>query len=542
MNIRWLVLLVPAIAFLLKLDSAAGQDRRASTAAGASAQINKVAQDAPVTDCDVYAASDTDPHRKALGVQFGKMDPMLAVPACESAVRQYPNSVRLAYQLGRAYSQSSDFAKAINQYQRAADAGYAPAQHNLGALYQNGQGVPKDYAHAVAWQRKAADQSYAPAQAAIGVRHLTGQGVPKDEALAVAWLRKAAMQGLASAQTLLGSAYQNGQGVVQNVAQAVVWYRKAAEHGDATGQFDLGSMYFTGNGVSKNETQAAVWMAKAAEQGFPAAQHILGLMYEKGEGVAKDIEIAVAWHTKAAEQGNEAAKKRLAELNAAKASPSPTALTQGQTQPPPQPATVDKLTRDIIEREAEAAGAETRGCIKERVRMFSQWGITDKDKVIAGVMNTCGAPFLVYGNMSACQRQSPICGNFVLQREMLRFLVLKELGETPTKPPLVTQPKEDFKAPAGAAQELAKIEKLKPVTLQARACIRNGILAAYQSGAYGHDEVISFFMSRCFGPFSVAYQQAGYPEIAEPGFRLLVVQEVAPQEWQRTLDDIKSGR
>jgi len=115
------------------------------------------------------------------------------------------------------------------------------------------------------------------------------------------------------------------------------------------------------------------------------------------------------------------------------------------------------------------------------------------------------------------------------------------LSAAPNKGPTNAQSKKDDSDPAVVAQQLAKIEKLKPITNEARACIRSGLPAAYQSGAYGHDQVISFFMSRCFSPFFAAYQQAGYPDIAEPGFRVLVDQEATPQEWQRTLDDLKSG-
>ena len=34
----------------------------------------------------------------------------------------------------------------------------AEAQHNLGVMYHNGQGVPKDYAEAARWYRLAAEQ------------------------------------------------------------------------------------------------------------------------------------------------------------------------------------------------------------------------------------------------------------------------------------------------------------------------------------------------------------------------------------------------
>jgi uncharacterized protein len=42
-----------------------------------------------------------------------------------------------------------------------AEQGVAPAQHDLGVMYANGQGVPQDYATAVSWYRKAAEQGLA---------------------------------------------------------------------------------------------------------------------------------------------------------------------------------------------------------------------------------------------------------------------------------------------------------------------------------------------------------------------------------------------
>ena len=76
------------------------------------------AQDAAVTDCDKYAASDIDPQRKAEGLPFDKINPVLAVPACEDAVRQFPNNTRLLFQLGRAYENANNFAAAIVQFRK----------------------------------------------------------------------------------------------------------------------------------------------------------------------------------------------------------------------------------------------------------------------------------------------------------------------------------------------------------------------------------------------------------------------------------------
>lgn len=48
--------------------------------------------------------------------------------------------------------------------------GCRQAEHELGALYQMGIGVPRDAQRAVEWFRKAAIQGYAPSQTAAGVR------------------------------------------------------------------------------------------------------------------------------------------------------------------------------------------------------------------------------------------------------------------------------------------------------------------------------------------------------------------------------------
>jgi TPR repeat protein len=259
--------------------------------------------EAPVTDCDKYAASDNDPQRKETGVPLGKINPDLAVPACEAGVRQYPNSTRLSLQLGRAYQKANYFTAAVGQYRKAAEQNYAPAQNNLGASYENGRGVPKDDQQAIAWYRKAAEQNYAPAQSNLGAMYQNGQGDRKDEQQAIAWYRKAAEQNYAPAQSNLGVMYQNGQGVRRDDQQAIAWYRKAAEQNYAPAQNNLGAMYQYGQGVPKDEQQAIAWYRKAAEQNYALAQNNLGFMYQYGRGVRKDEQQAIAWYRKAADQG-----------------------------------------------------------------------------------------------------------------------------------------------------------------------------------------------------------------------------------------------
>ena len=83
----------------------------------------------------------------------------------------------------------------MNWYRKAADQGYADAQHNLGVMYLNGDGVPKDSAEAVKWFRKAAEQGLADSQYNLGGLYANGNGVPRDEIEGLAWFNIAAASG-----------------------------------------------------------------------------------------------------------------------------------------------------------------------------------------------------------------------------------------------------------------------------------------------------------------------------------------------------------
>ena len=120
--------------------------------------------DAPFTDCDTDMGGDPDPQINPAAKSVDKVDPSLAIPACEAAVRRYSKSDRLLYQLGRAYEKKNDLVAALSQFRKAAQDGYVVAETNLGTRYENGDGVPQDYAQAAFWYRKAAEQGYVPAQ------------------------------------------------------------------------------------------------------------------------------------------------------------------------------------------------------------------------------------------------------------------------------------------------------------------------------------------------------------------------------------------
>ena len=204
-----------------------------------------------------------------------------------------------------------DFKKAVTNYRKAAEQGYAEAQKNLAYMYDNGKGVEQSYTEAVKWYRKAAEQGYAAAQFNLANMYNNGKGVEQSYTEAVKWYRKAAEQGNAKAQNNLANMYYDGEGVEQSYTEAVKWYRKAAKQGNAKAQFNLAEMYYNGEGVKQSNTEAVKWYRKAAEQGDEDAQYHLGWCYYKGKGVSRDYAEAVKWLRKAAEQGDEYAQYHL---------------------------------------------------------------------------------------------------------------------------------------------------------------------------------------------------------------------------------------
>ncbi|MFO1486000.1 MAG: SH3 domain-containing protein [Verrucomicrobiaceae bacterium] len=113
----------------------------------------------------------------------------------------------IEFNRGKAFSRgdnvAQDLVEAVRCYMRAANSGYAPAQHQLGVAYAKGWGVPQSDEEAVIWYRKAAIQGFAEAQHDLAVRCILGQGTNKNIEEGKDWYRKAAAQGWEESITAL---------------------------------------------------------------------------------------------------------------------------------------------------------------------------------------------------------------------------------------------------------------------------------------------------------------------------------------------------
>ena len=306
-------------------------------------------REAPATECDNLAAH---PSNSALssGVDFARIDPARAIPACEQAVANYPDELRFKYQLARSLHKAERYGEALALYSETGEQGFALAQRSIGFMYANANGVAQDLAKAVTWLRRAADRCDADAQFALGTLYANGQGMKQSETESLRWLRIAAAQNHPDARARLNELAKSGATLSardnrnnfeagdftearyaqqllthlddddvdaflrQDYAAVLASLRPQADQGAASAQTVLGYMYSAGLGVDQNDSIAVEWYRKAAEQDDPDAQYLLGYMHHRGFGVAMYFAQALQWYRKSAAQGVAAARVGLGEM------------------------------------------------------------------------------------------------------------------------------------------------------------------------------------------------------------------------------------
>lgn len=159
----------------------------------------------------------------------------------------------------------------------AAEAGYAPGQRNLAALFlRGGRDVEPDSARAAELYRRAAEQGDALAQDMLSWMLLEGEVMPPDPEEARRWASAAAEAGVASSMTRLGMLHHHALGVERDAAEAARWWRKGAARGDADGQAMLGAAFHLGAGVQADPVEALAWLLRADAGGSALARPFLG--------------------------------------------------------------------------------------------------------------------------------------------------------------------------------------------------------------------------------------------------------------------------
>src|SRR5579863_5718088 len=113
-------------------------------------------------------------------------DPLGAVdvPAAAAGPHSIQEQIKLTndYLDGRGVTQ--DFAQSAYWFQKAAEAGDAESQMQIGYLYDAGIGVSKDPERAAHWYQLAASNGWPRAKVNLAILYFWGNGVKKNQPLA----------------------------------------------------------------------------------------------------------------------------------------------------------------------------------------------------------------------------------------------------------------------------------------------------------------------------------------------------------------------
>jgi hypothetical protein len=253
---------------------------------------------------------------------------LTVLPLCFSAYGQSPNSEspvtlselrrmagkgntetdrKLAVEcrnLAKKHFEDGDYPTALSLFHEAAALGDAGAQGVLGSMYHQGvpaAGITQNYAEAARWYRKSAEQGHSFAQHYLGKLYNNGDGVPQSFAEAAKWFELAAQNGHVASQVQIGLKLQFGEGVEQNFSTAANWFRRAADQGNADAQHNLSFLYLQGQGVPQDYVEAHKWiniassLAKGADHNkFVETRNLLSKMMT-AQQIAEAQRLAREW-------------------------------------------------------------------------------------------------------------------------------------------------------------------------------------------------------------------------------------------------------
>ena len=141
----------------------------------------------------------------------------------------------------------------------------------MGARYAEGRGVPQNLQEAARWFERAANAGFAPAQFRLASLNEKGDGLKKDLQAARRLYLAAADKGHAKAMHNLAVLYAEGIDGKPDYKVAAQWFRKAASYGVTDSQYNLAILYARGIGVQANLAESYKWFALAAANGDPDA-------------------------------------------------------------------------------------------------------------------------------------------------------------------------------------------------------------------------------------------------------------------------------
>jgi TPR repeat protein len=164
--------------------------------------------------------------------------------------------------------QNGSFEKGLKDLRESALNNNANAQHTLGRMYYQGNGVPKNKKNGFALIKASAENNNAEAQYDLAKIYFS-QSDQDVQSGGVFWLNRAVANKNYLACDDLYKIYFAGILVEQDVKQHVKYLNCSALNGNSDAQLLLANYYSTGKYVPKSPHDAAVWYNKLAKSKNP---------------------------------------------------------------------------------------------------------------------------------------------------------------------------------------------------------------------------------------------------------------------------------
>lgn len=190
--------------------------------------------------------------------------------------------------------------------------GFAPAELELGMLYEDGNGVKKDPVLAFQYYLAAAKKEEPIAAYHVGLSYIFGYlGQEKNVQEGIKWLKIAAQKGAGGARYILASLYLEGYPVLESKKQAVEYLYQSAKAGSQEAKIKLAKALLQFDNP-KFDQIAFQWLLHAQEE--QEAKYLLGEFYQSGIGTPVNYEKAIEIFQELADKDHPLAQSKLATL------------------------------------------------------------------------------------------------------------------------------------------------------------------------------------------------------------------------------------
>lgn len=209
-----------------------------------------------------------------------------------------------AHMLGRG-GRAQDGHRAVRLFEQAADGGEAAGHGALGQVYAQGIAsatppIPRDPAKALEHFQRGAEANHPVSLNGLGFMYARGEGVEQSFAEAAKHFQASAAQGNAEGLYNLGVLHLNGKGVQKDVRRAVELLARAAASGSVLAHWQLGALNLQGIGGFDVSCQAALRHYKAVLERAPWNRRVMTAAEEYLDG---DTVAALFDYLQAAETG-----------------------------------------------------------------------------------------------------------------------------------------------------------------------------------------------------------------------------------------------